>query len=406
MSLHGTLETFALTDVMALLAATKKSGELRVVGGKLDGRVHLDAGKVVGADVGRADSFVDAVFELLRLTTGKFSFDADKAPSDPADPVDIEPLLLEAGARLTEWRGIEAVVPSMDHAVQLVADLGDPHVTLAADQWRMVVAVAGAACVHQVADRLGLGEYTACKSLKDLVESGVVLVADPPKAAAKPAPKAEPVAEKRPDPEPVAEPEPEPVAEPEPAPAAASKPAPEPAPEPEKKPEPKAEKKADAPVHIEPERKPDTTTGKVAVPALTTKDQTSPIPPGEEPGGAKAPKKPAAASTQAKADDAPAQAPAPAAAAATKPNTGVSASQAKALVSQLAAMSSEKPAAKAPAKPEEAPAADAAEAKAKDEKKTESAEAPADEAASAAEGDADEPLNRGLLLKFLSSVRQ
>ena len=413
MSLHGTLETFALTDVMALLAATKKSGELRVVGGKLDGRVHLDAGKVVGADVGRADSFVDAVFELLRLTTGKFSFDAEKGSSDPADPVDIEPLLLEAGARLTEWHGIEAVVPSMDHAVQLAADLGDPHVTLAADQWRMVVAVAGAACVHEVADRLGLGEYAACKSLKDLVESGVVLVADPPKAAAKPAPKAEPVAEKQPEPAPAAEPAPEPVA------AAEPERAEEPEPEPEKKPEPKAEKKpeakADAPVHIEPERKADTTAGKVAVPALTTKDQTSPIPPGDEPGGAKGPRKPAAApspaapaATTTEADEAPA-------AAAPKPNTGVSASQAKALVSQLAAMSSEKPAAKAPAaaaaaeaKDDEAQAAetDAASAKAKDEKKTESTEAPADEAASAAEGDADEPLNRGLLLKFLSSVRQ
>src|SRR5688500_2536717 len=106
-SLHGTLETFALPDVMALLAATKKTGELRVVGGRIDGRVHLDGGRVIGAAVGRADSFVDAVFELLRLTSGKFSFDADRRPDQPADPVDIEPLLLEAQSRLTMWREIE-----------------------------------------------------------------------------------------------------------------------------------------------------------------------------------------------------------------------------------------------------------------------------------------------------------
>jgi hypothetical protein len=366
---------------MALLAATKKTGELRVVGGRIDGRVQLDAGRVVSADVGRADSFVDAVFELLRLSTGKFSFDAETTLDPTSDPVDIEPLLLEASARLTEWRGIEAVVPSMDHAVRLVADLGDPHVTLGSEQWRLVVAVAGARCVHDVAEHLGLGEYAVCKSVKDLVEAGVVLVDEPPAAAPvrkaedKPVPVAKPVVAA--EPEPVAEPEPEPVAEVEPAPAEAER-----APEPEPEPEPA---KAKAKVAIEPERKPDPAVGKGAVPVLTTKDHTSPIPPGEEPGkGAK--------------------------------KVAVSTSQAKSLVSQLAALGTEKIDKPAPAKSDkgdkdeakagvDAPAkADAQQAAKGDPKAEEPVEGP--EAGGPEGGDAEEPLNRGLLLKFLSSVRQ
>lgn len=384
MSLHGTLETFALPDVMALLAATKKTGELRVVGGRLDGRVHLDAGRVVAANVGRADSFVDAVFELLRLSSGKFSFDADKQSESPADPVDVEPLLLEAQSRLTEWRAIEAVVPSMEHGCSLVADLSDPHVTLAADEWRMVVAVASSRCVADVAERLGLGEFAACKALKDLVESGVVEIGAPPAPApvkVKAEPKVEAKLEKA-EPEPA----PEPKAErPAPAPLPAAAPKPEPAPAPEAA-TPKAEPApAKAEVKIEPELQPDPLPEQpVAVPALKASDETRPAPPADPP------KK--------------------------KAEKPVDAVQAKQLVSQLAALGADKPAAKAAngtPSPDHA-AADMPEtgAVAKDEQQSDTADrkdpaaADAGAAAPAEGGDADEPLNRGLLLKFLSSVRQ
>ena len=387
MSLHGTLETFALPDVMALLAATKKTGELRVVGGKLDGRVHMDAGRVIAADVGRADSFVDAVFELLRLTSGKFSFDADNAPENAGDPVDVEPLLLEAQSRLEAWREIEAVVPSMDHGVVLVTDLSDPHVTLASDQWRMVVAVAGAACVHEVADHLGLGEYAVCKALKDLVESGVVAVSDPPapkKVEAKAEVKVEAKLEKV---------EPEAKAEPAPQPEKAEKADKDKAEDEDKADKAdkaKAEKAAkddkaeSAPViepKLTPKPLPETP---VEVPALSQADSMSPAAPGEEPEEAK---------------------PAPKKVAATTSGTGsgngkpvVDPSQAKQLVSQLAALSA------AGDKP-------AANEKDKTDKPEAKAEAASDAAVEAAPdgvegGDSEEPLNRGLLLKFLSSVRQ
>lgn len=406
MSLHGTLETFALPDVMALLAATKKSGELRVVGGKLDGRVHIDDGRVIAANVGRADSFVDAVFELLRLSTGKFSFDNDAEAENPSDPVEIEPLLIEAQARLTEWRGIEAVVPSMDHGVVLVKELGDPHVTLASEQWRMVVAVAGASCVSHVADRLGLGEFSVCKALKELVESGVVEVTDPP---AQPEPKPQPKAEAKPDAKAEAKPEPKADAKPEPKqePKAEAKA--------EAQPEPKADATVDAadkskgapsadqadkrPVTIEPALKPDAVPAeRVTIPALTTTDTTGPAAPGDEPR-AKA-DKPVETPAD-KAGDKQAEKPA------AKP--AVDPVQAKQLVSQLAALGGDKP------KADEAPEGDGSSGggtPAKGDSPAAKAQKPEDEAGAQAApgvtegGEGEEPLNRGLLLKFLSSVRQ
>jgi hypothetical protein len=360
-SLHGTLETFALPDVMALLAATKKTGELRVVGGRLDGRVHLDNGQVVAMEVGRADSFVDGVFELLRLTTGKFSFDGDKRPSERREPSEVEPLLLEAQSRLAEWRQIETVVPSLEAGISLVGTLSDPHVTLAADQWRMVVAAASSRTVAEVADTLGLGEYGACKALKELVESGVVAIGPAPAPVA--APVTAPVAA------PVVVPAPEPVAaEPAPVPQAA----PEGRPEPESDPEPR-----------------------VTIPALTTSAGPSSTPEATATPSAPKPKR------QPKAE------PAPAAVA--------TAAEAKALVSELASLSADvaPKAAPAPA-PASAPKAEPAVAATPEPAPAPAAEAPAAEspaaepaAAEPAPAESGEvPLNRGLLLKFLSSVRQ
>ena len=83
MSLQGSLDTFALADVLVLLASTNKTGELHVAGSRtsqpgrppeVEGRLGMDGGRLVGGDVPRAADVTDAVFELLRLVEGTFSF--------------------------------------------------------------------------------------------------------------------------------------------------------------------------------------------------------------------------------------------------------------------------------------------------------------------------------------------
>ncbi len=121
MSLQGSLDTFALPDVLVLLASTKKTGELHVVGHRfsdgghapqLEGRLWFNAGRMVGADGTRGTEPADVVFELLRLADGTFSFGSVTPPTG-GTPVDVEPVLEEAQSRLAEWREIERVVPSM-----------------------------------------------------------------------------------------------------------------------------------------------------------------------------------------------------------------------------------------------------------------------------------------------------
>lgn len=183
MSLHGSLDTFALPDVLTLLASTGKSGELHVTGERTEGHVWVDGGKVVGAHAGRARVPVDALFELLRLPEGSFAFHAGKAADEPGDPADLAALLAEAQRRLEEWRSIEAVVPSLDASVTLAAELGVSEVIVGKDQWRALVAVAAEQRVAGVVDRLGLGEFDTCRTLKELVEGGLVTIAAEVRAA-------------------------------------------------------------------------------------------------------------------------------------------------------------------------------------------------------------------------------
>jgi len=68
-ALQGTLDTFALPDVLRLLASTKKTGRLLVTGSRGSGSVWVDDGSVVGTEATGTmveAGQVETLFELLR----------------------------------------------------------------------------------------------------------------------------------------------------------------------------------------------------------------------------------------------------------------------------------------------------------------------------------------------------
>jgi hypothetical protein len=336
-SLHGTLETFALPDVLTLLSTTGKTGELRVNGERFDGRVWLDGGLLVGTAVGNAPTFVDALFDLLRLKTGSFSFEADATAPNASTPEPIAPVLEEAQGRLEQWREIEAVVPSMASAVRLVAEVGRERVSLRDGQWRVVVAVAGHRTVGEVLAALGLGEFDGCKVVKDLVDAGLMAVDGAPAVEAVPPAQPEaPQAEVAPAAEPakVADVAPDPVEAAQPADVAQV-----------------AEARGE-----EPER-----------------------PVGRAGGRSRRARAAAAAAEQAEVEAA---------------DENDSRAMAQALVRQLASLDEVET-------PSKGPKGRGAEVASAEDVPAEGAE---DQPRDGAESD-DEPINRGLLLKFLSSVR-
>jgi hypothetical protein len=188
-ALQGTLDTFALPDVLRLLAATKKTGRLRITGGRGTGSVWVNAGEVEvieATHAPHASEAVDALFELLRFEEGAFTFDAEALHDEPGPPTDVEILLAESEALLAEWRDIEVVVPSMDAWVTLRKDLPMPEIALDQARWTTIVAIGGGATVRRIGDELCLAELPISRAVRDLAEVELVDIAAAAPAGAVP----------------------------------------------------------------------------------------------------------------------------------------------------------------------------------------------------------------------------
>jgi hypothetical protein len=188
-ALQGTLDTFALPDVLRLLASTKKTGRLLITGNRGSGSVWVDAGSVVGSEASGAEGEqedVDVLFELLRYAEGAFTFEAGTTAPSPHASRAVEPLLVDAERQLAEWREIEAVVPSMEAWVSLVSELSEPEILIAAEKWKTIVAIGSGTSVSGIGSALDLGELPVCRLVKELVELGLVNVSTTPMPTLRP----------------------------------------------------------------------------------------------------------------------------------------------------------------------------------------------------------------------------
>ncbi|MCC6437604.1 MAG: DUF4388 domain-containing protein [Acidimicrobiales bacterium] len=177
MSLQGSIETFAIADVLRLLAATSKSGRLHVQGPSRAGTVWVDNARILGAEspsTPHAAGPADILFQLLRFSRGSFRFELDKYPAEPGEPLDIETTLTEAEAMVVQWGELEPRIVSPDAWVQLAPRLAGPSVTLEAADWTTLVAVSGGRTVAEVGDVLEVGELQTAQALARLLDASLI----------------------------------------------------------------------------------------------------------------------------------------------------------------------------------------------------------------------------------------
>lgn len=208
MALQGTLDTFELPDVLRLLASTKKTGRLQLQGDRGDGAVWLQDGEVVAVEALGAPGgdVAEGMFDLLRAREGGFAFEPGVVADSPAPAAPVEPLLAATETRLAEWREIESVVPSLHAWVSLNPELPGGEITVDAATWRLVATIGSGMTVGDLAVALDLAEVPVSRLVRDLVVLGVGSVVD-----------AQPLTVAAPAPEPLATWEP--AVAPEPAPA-------------------------------------------------------------------------------------------------------------------------------------------------------------------------------------------
>lgn len=184
MSLKGSLKTAALPEVLNFLSNNGKSGEFHVSGSHGEGRLWFAEGRISGFRAAKAEKPFEAIFELLRIDDGEFTFDAEaERPTDVNDAGDedgqVGPALEAAEARMAEWLEIVEVVPSLSHRLQLRSDRPADDVILDPDQWLMVVAIGAGHSVGEVIDERGLQEFDGCRAVRALVDASLVQVHEP-----------------------------------------------------------------------------------------------------------------------------------------------------------------------------------------------------------------------------------
>jgi hypothetical protein len=182
--LQGSLQTVAIPEVLQFLESTSKSGELTVSGSNGRGRLWFDSGMVSGFESRSSREPGEAVFELMGITDGEFVFTAadsgQPAQSARTTRRQVGPLLAEAEALREEWSEIVGVVASLDRFVELVADAPSDPVTLGRAQWAAVVAVGSGSRVAEVIAGCDLSEIAGCRVIRNLVEAGVATITERP----------------------------------------------------------------------------------------------------------------------------------------------------------------------------------------------------------------------------------
>lgn len=179
MALQGTIDAFALTDVLQLLSSSAKSGRLRLDGDRGRAELWIDGGVVVGGAPAAADA-AELLVTLLRFEDASFEFDlADGSPPVVVPRVPLHECLETAAGLLEDWRRIEKIVPTADHVIRPVAELSDPVVTLDAADWSLLVAVGDGRSVGEVRERLGWGEHAAASAVAGMVGRGLLEVGAP-----------------------------------------------------------------------------------------------------------------------------------------------------------------------------------------------------------------------------------
>lgn len=189
MALQGDLQSFALPDVLRLLAGTSKTGRLAVVADDRTGDVWLKDGGIVAGAVSsspHASEASDVVFELLRFERGSFTFEDGEEPAEAGTSSSVDEAIGQAEELVREWHEVEAVVPSVESWITLVPEIEGDHTTVSADHWRLLAIVAGGCTVRDLGDRFEHTDLAASRQVKELVEAGLVVLGDPP--ADRPAP--------------------------------------------------------------------------------------------------------------------------------------------------------------------------------------------------------------------------
>jgi hypothetical protein len=112
-TLRGKLQSISLVDVLQLLHANRKTGELRLTRGSANGVLHVLGGEVVHAETAKAQGET-AAFDILEWNQGTFEFVTTPVKATPSIKRSVPDLLMEAARTSDARRHLSGIFPDLD----------------------------------------------------------------------------------------------------------------------------------------------------------------------------------------------------------------------------------------------------------------------------------------------------
>lgn len=181
-ALSGSLNDLYFPETMQLIVAYGKSGMMRLTNGPSEGRVYLNEGQVVHAELdGREGE--EAFYEMALWKSGHFTFHVGDAPPQQTIRKSGTNLLLEATRRLDEWNLISTKIPSFNEVPHRVPLAGTDSLKLSRLDWRVLSLADGRRTIQQIIDELKMDPFEVGRVVFGLITVGVLSLHPAPAAA-------------------------------------------------------------------------------------------------------------------------------------------------------------------------------------------------------------------------------
>ena len=174
MAFQGSLAELHLPDIIQLISVSGKTGVFHLTDGALKGRIYLNDGKIVHAEL-EDTSGEEAVYALAIWSQGDFRFEPGIATDQRTITKSNTNLLMEAGRRLDEWRVLSKKVPSVDMIPEFVVqDAREGQINLNTSEWLILSKIDGQRSVKNIAFAAGLSVFDAAKILYGVTATGLI----------------------------------------------------------------------------------------------------------------------------------------------------------------------------------------------------------------------------------------
>jgi hypothetical protein len=237
MALKGNLRDFTVTQLLNLINLAQKTGTLTVEGPNEVAWISFQGGKLIYAQLGKAESSLTAiltkagkmtakqaevikshagdksdkelglllinagyltqqdilngihdyvleiVYQLFTWVDGYFRFDADVLP--PGDSItiklDLENIIMEGSRRVQEWERLQDELPNLSMALDFVerpgANIRDVNLTV--EEWKVVSYINPKNSIHQIAKANKMNDLEIRRIVYGLLQAGLVELVRP-----------------------------------------------------------------------------------------------------------------------------------------------------------------------------------------------------------------------------------